>query len=402
MKSASVKCPDAAEQFLHDVTTSLRPALDNEVGLLCAEKKICEGNDRIGLWDEWYYKPRVVARKSTGNNLRDAREYFPISSVLNGLCVLFDQVFAVRMEEIDVEPTESWCRDDYGEEAPGLRKFAFFCSKSSRPLGHVFVDLFSRAGKPMGASHYVLRGGRRLDESARQLPIVVVSCSFTRPPRHSTPLCSVGAAETLVHEFGHAIHSLSSATDYQHLSGTRVPTDIVEIPALLLSKFLWDPRSMALFTKHVETGRPLPSSEIVDLIARERTFAALEQTHTAVQGMMDLRLHRANERFDAATTTELLYELQDRYLIGIERSDRVQWHSQFTHLVNYGASYYTYLVGKAYADAFWEMHFAKNPLEKWCGVAFREDFLEAGNAKRPEELLLGGDFSLEKAAARFS
>ena len=38
-----------------------------------------------------------------------------------------------------------------------------------------------------------------------------------------------GELETMFHEYGHALHAVMSRTKYQHLSGTRGPTDFVEV-----------------------------------------------------------------------------------------------------------------------------------------------------------------------------
>lgn len=65
-----------------------------------------------------------------------------------------------------------------------------------------------------------------------QLPIVALSFNFN-PPQGvgslKTPLLTLLDIETLYHEWGHALHSILSRTTFQHLSGTRGPTDFVEV-----------------------------------------------------------------------------------------------------------------------------------------------------------------------------
>lgn len=70
-----------------------------------------------------------------------------------------------------------------------------------------------------GASHFTLQCGRRLRDGSYQQPIVALACSFGLS---SSGLMSPDQAKTLFHEFGHALHSLLSRTEFQHLAGKPV------------------------------------------------------------------------------------------------------------------------------------------------------------------------------------
>ena len=67
-----------------------------------------------------------------------------------------------------------------------------------------------------GATHFTLQCGRRLRDGSYQEAIVALVCSFGLS---SGGLMSPDQAKTLLHEFGHALHSLLSRTEFQHLAG---------------------------------------------------------------------------------------------------------------------------------------------------------------------------------------
>ena len=306
-------------------------------------------------------------------NPSSIRKYFTVDSVLHGVGTLFERVFKVKMKEVGVENDESWCR-------PNVRKFVFYDVESSKLLGHVYLDLYARPGKPPGASHYVLRCGRLdTNTNTEQRPLVAITCGFTLGDEN----LSMWSADTLVHEFGHALHSVVSKTSFQHLSGTRVSMDVVEIPALLLAKFLWDPRTMSLFSKDGSLSRDVATK----VSESERAFVALDRTVTVTQGLLDLYLHgnKIND-FDHNTTTLELDRVQSEYLDCVGYHRGTSWHTNFTHFVTYGASYFTYLYGQAYANLLWNHHFDKDPLKPGCGEILRKEFLEVGNAGTAETM----------------
>ena len=76
-----------------------------------------------------------------------------------------------------------------------------------------------------------------------QLPVVALSFNFTPPNKNNMmnnviSTLSLSDVETLHHEWGHALHSLLSRTTFQHLSGTRGPTDFVEVTNVTAPKLI--------------------------------------------------------------------------------------------------------------------------------------------------------------------
>ena len=86
-------------------------------------------------------------------------------------------------------------------------------------LGGNAMFLFCcRPQKFLGCAHFTLRCKRRLADGSFQLPLVALVFNF------GSELLDLSEAETFFHEFGHALHSLLSRTEFQHLSGRAAST----------------------------------------------------------------------------------------------------------------------------------------------------------------------------------
>ena len=82
-------------------------------------------------------------------------------------------------------------------------------------------------------------------------------------------LISWDDATTLFHEFGHALHGLTSNVTYPTLAGTNVARDYVEFPSQLLEHWLSTPEVLNRFALHYKTGKPIPP-ELVAKIEKAR------------------------------------------------------------------------------------------------------------------------------------
>lgn len=68
---------------------------------------------------------------------------------------------------------------------------------------------------------------------------------------------------------------------------------------------------------------------------------------------------------------------------------------RFSHLVGYGAKYYSYLISRAIASWIWQTYFQRDPLSRTAGEKYRWECLAHGGGKPPS--LLVSDF-LNKSA----
>ena len=108
---------------------------------------------------------------------------------------------------------------------------------------------------------------------------------------------TLGELETLLHEFGHALHGLSSDVTYPLVSGTNVARDYVEFPSQILERWLSTPEILERFAVHVTTGKPIPA-ELVRKIQKaskfNQGFATVEYVASALVDL-DARAWRLDE-----------------------------------------------------------------------------------------------------------
>ena len=85
-------------------------------------------------------------------------------------------------------------------------------------------------------------------------PVVVNNLNIPKPPAGQPTLLTFDEVNTAFHEFGHALHGLFSNVQYPQFSGTNVPRDFVEYPSQYNEMWATEPRVLANYAKHYQTG----------------------------------------------------------------------------------------------------------------------------------------------------
>jgi peptidyl-dipeptidase Dcp len=177
-------------------------------------------------------------------------------------------------------------------------------------------------------------------------------------------LVSWDDAETMFHEFGHALHGLCSNVTYPSLSGTNVAQDYVEFPSQVMERWLSTPEVLQKFALHYKTGQPIPQS-LVDKINNASKFNQGFQTIEATaSALVDMKLHLAGSRkidpdaFERETLAEL----------GMPEEIVMRHRTpQFGHIFSsdgYSAGYYSYLWSDVISADAWEA-FTESPGKAW-------------------------------------
>ena len=368
LETEMAKTPDAARELLDRVWTAARARAAEEAQALTALAAEDGLNGPIEGWDWRFYAERRRTREFELSQ-SEVKPYLPLEGMIAAAFDTAGRLFGLEFEEIADAP--AWHAD--------VRAWAV--SRGGRPVGVFYGDYFARGSKRSGAWCSSLRPQHRLD--GETLPVVVNVCNFAKPSA-GPALLTFDDAETLFHEFGHALHNLLSDVTYPSVSGTSVARDFVELPSQLFEHWLREPETLARHARHVRTGEAMPPEMIGKLRAAatfNQGFAATEFLQSA---LVDMALHAAEPPEDP-----FALEAETLAAIGAPREIPPRHAAaHFQHVFSgdgYAAGYYSYMWSEVMdADAFAAFEETGDAFDAETARRLEAEILSVGGARDPE------------------
>ncbi len=320
----------------------------------------------IEPWDYRFYMEKV--RKAKYDLSQDEiKPYFQLDNLVKGMMWSAERLY-------DLKFTENTGAIPVFE--PNMRTFAVTNAKTGAPVGLWYLDTFARKGKRSGAwmSSYRTRASLTGDK------IVLASNNnnFTKPAGGQPVLISLDDAQTLFHEFGHALHYLLVDVKYPSLGGSQ--RDFVEFPSQVNENWLLTRPVLERFALHYQTGKPMPQA-LVDKIEKSDTFnQGFSTVEYLSSALVDMKLHM---KPDGIVNVDA-FEKQALAELGMPR-EMVMRHRlpQFGHLFSsdsYSAGYYSYLWSETMdADTWAAFEEAGDPFDRATADKFRTILLSTGN-----------------------
>ena len=325
MQDTMAKTPAAAMDLMNRVWAPATARVAEEV----ADMRAIAGHD-IEPWDYLYYAEKVKKQKYDLDQ-NELKPYFELGAVKRGAFYMAERLYGLEFKALPKGTVPGF--------TPDVEVFEVNDKATGRNVGLFYSDDFARAGKRSGAWATSYRSHSTYD--GRKNVLSSNNNNFTKPGEGEPLLISLDDAETLFHEFGHALHSLNSTVNYPALGGT--PRDFVEYPSQVHEHWVLSRPILDGFMKHYQTGEPMPQA-LVDKVERAATFNQGYATVSYLSSaLVDMDLHT-----QATPPTDIdAFERESLARYGMPK-EIVMRHRlpQFNHLFTsdaYSAGYYSYL-----------------------------------------------------------
>lgn len=373
LENSMAKTPARAMALMEEVWPAAVARVHEEVADMQAIAKKGGLKRKIEPWDYRFYAEKVRKAKYDLDE-NEVKPYLQLEKLREGMFWVAEQLFGFTFSPVtNVEVYH-----------PDVRVWEVKNKTTGKHVGLWYFDPYARKGKKSGAW---MNGYRNQERFKGEVTTIVSNNSnFVKGKEGEPILISWTDAETLFHEFGHALHGLSSNVTYPTLAGTHVARDYVEFPSQLLEHWLPTPEVLEKFALHYQTGKPLPK-EIVEKIKKAATFnQGFSTVEYLSSALIDMKLHLAGEKdIDPGA-----FERDTLKALGMP-AEIVMRHRtpQFNHVFSgdhYSAGYYSYLWADTLtADAFNAFLEGKGPYDTEVADRLRKNVFSVGDTIDPAE-----------------
>ena len=362
-----------AKSYIDRLISGIQPKFDAEVSAM-QKMKAADTNDpntKIDVWD-WRYYDNQLKKQKYAVDKEALRNYFPFQKVLDGMFAIYQSIFGLKFEKIAMP--YKWIDD--------LQLYLVTDSATGEPLGMFYLDMFPREGKFNHFAEFEIIGGKLLSNGKYQRPTVALLCNFPPPSPDKPSLMTHSDVETLFHEFGHALHSITTRAKYGRFAGTHVPGDFVEAPSQMLQNWVWDKKVLDTFAAdYRDPSKKIPAEIIKKMNEAKLATAGVFYRRQFAFASLDLALHNShleNEPYDCVAISNPILE---KVFLPIDPS--TTFVSYFGHLNGYDAGYYGYAWADAIAaDMATVFEKAKaGYLDRQAGLKLRREIYEQGDSR---------------------
>ncbi|MBI3535248.1 MAG: hypothetical protein HY072_07165 [Deltaproteobacteria bacterium] len=370
MPTLMAKNVNNVRDFVSQVKPEFIKMAREELRVLGELKKEMTGG-ALEPWDVQFYAQKKEAR-DLGFNLEQVAPYLEVNGTLKRVLDLVSSIYDVSFEE-KTAAMPTWHRD--------VKVFSVLDKWSNRLMGYIYFDLLARDGKTNGAfseeikppGHYISPEGKQYIQASH----VIVSLSIRSGDQVS--FLTLNNLRSLLHETGHAMHSVSYAKEFPLYDSFSVPRDFVELPSQLLENWMYDSRGFARLARHYQTGEQIPEGWLGNIGKIKFRHPALKSlARRCLMTEMDLAYHTIevpitdSQQFDQDSLKDWA---QFPYLMGIAGRSDV---NPYLWMHGYESQYHAYQWGENLDYDAFEKFLPNDLFNATVGLDFREMVLAHG------------------------
>jgi peptidyl-dipeptidase Dcp len=366
MSDTMAKDPEKARELMMRVWPAAVGRVREEVADMQAVADKEKAGIKIEPWDYLFYAEKVRKAKYALDQ-NELKPYFQLDKMIQAAFWMAEKLYGLTFTEITGKVPVFH---------PDVRVFEVKNDKGEH-VGLFYGDYFARKDKRSGAWASSYRDHETFTGTVIT-PLTSNNNNFVRGAPGEPILISLDDAQTLFHEFGHALHALLSEVNYPGLGET--PRDFVEYPSQVHEQWVLTRPVLDRWALHFQTGKPMPQA-LVDKVEAAKKF---NTGYTTVEylsaAIVDMELHT---KADGVVDPDA-FERDTMARIGAPK-EVVMRHRlpQFNHLFtsdSYSAGYYSYLWSEVMdADTRQAFLEAGDVFDKATAEKMRKFILAPGN-----------------------
>lgn len=323
---------------------------------------------------DWRYYAEKIRVKRFALNEEEIKPYFGLKEVREGAFQTAEKLWGLTFVALNNVPV-------YHQEVEVYE----VKDKDGSHLGLLYADFFPRDSKRSGAWMSSFRS-QSTENGQRVAPVITIVCNFTKPVGDTPSLLTFDEANTLFHEFGHALHGLMSDVKYRSMAGTSVPRDFVELPSQIMENWASDPEVLKTYAKHYETGEAIPD-ELIEKMEQAGTFdQGFATVEYLASSFLDMDFHSATSPITDDANSFTKTSMNKIGMIGSIIPRHSTTYFQHVFAGGYSSGYYSYIWSEVLdSDAFAAFK-EKDLYDQSTAASFRRNILERGGTGNPAEM----------------
>ncbi|WP_233582606.1 M3 family metallopeptidase [Corallococcus sp. CA053C] len=371
LASSMVKTPERALQLMEEVWTPAVARVREDVAAMQALADRSGPKVKLAPWDYRYFAEKVRKAKYDLDE-NEVKPYLQLEKLREGMFWVAGELFGFAFTPATGVPVYH----------PDVSVFEVKDRASGRHVGLLYFDPYARPGKYNGGQTDPYRIQERFRGEVTTL--VANSTPFAKPASGEPALLGWRDAQMLFHEFGHALHALSSDVSYPSLAGGRVVSDYGEFPSKLFEHWLATPEVLGRFALHHRTGKPMPAV----LVAKLQRAATFNQGFFMIDFLTSARVEMALHLETRQPIDPDAFERDALRKMGAPEEVNMRFRMpHFGHVFSsdaYSAGYYRYLwADMLAADAFEAFTQGSGPMDPKVAARLRAHVLSVGNTVDP-------------------
>lgn len=372
LKHTMAKNPATVYNLLDQLLAAYKPVAINEYN---AVQGFAMGTEKENItvmpWDWSYYSEKLKNIRFDVND-EMTRPYFELNNVKKGVFGLATQLYGITFKENKEIPVYH----------PEVNTYEVY-DADGKFLSILYTDFHPRDGKQSGAWMNSIKEQQHEADGKDSRPQIIIVMNFTRPTETKPSLLTFDEVNTLLHEFGHALHGMFTEGKYASLSGTNVYRDFVELPSQLMENWLTEKEFLDQIAVHYETGEKIPQELVRKLVDASNFNTGYFCCRQLSFGLLDMAWHTQTIPFEGDV---IAFEKQAwAQTVIVPEVPEALMSSSFGHIFSggYAAGYYGYKWAEVLdADAF-SVFKEAGIFNKDVARSFRENILSKGGTEDP-------------------